>query len=82
MTKTTLGPTFETLQRLAKTATDEVRADAAKDGSLLPVWRDGRVVLMDPASGLVVAAAAHADLAKLKAQLRVSKPRSRQLADG
>lgn len=82
MTKTTFDPSFESLQKLAEAATIEVRAEASRDGSLLPVWRDGRVMLLDPVSGSVIGPAAHEDLTRLKSQLRVLKPRIRQPVRG
>jgi hypothetical protein len=39
---------IEALRSVAARATDDVRADAIRTGTLLPIWRDGRVVHVDP----------------------------------
>lgn len=49
-------PTFKALEQLAKAATDEVRADAERAGTLLPAWRNGEVVFVDPVTGALTAA--------------------------
>ena len=46
---------FDTLAKLAKLATGDVRRDASARGILLPVWRDGKVVYEDPRTGQVYA---------------------------
>jgi hypothetical protein len=47
-------PDADTLARIAKSATAQVWAAAAAAGDLLPVWRDNRVVYVDPVTGQVV----------------------------
>jgi hypothetical protein len=47
-------PDADTLARIAKSATAEVRAAAAAAGELLPVWRNNRVVFVDPVTGQIV----------------------------
>ena len=39
---------LEALTLIAKSATDSVRADSARKGELLPIWLDGRVVIVAP----------------------------------
>ena len=46
---------FDTLAKLAKLATADVRRDASARGILLPVWRDGKVAYEDPRTGQVYA---------------------------
>jgi hypothetical protein len=46
-------PDADALARFAESATAEVRAAAKAAGQLLPVWRDNRVVYVDPVTGKV-----------------------------
>jgi hypothetical protein len=43
-------PTIEALNTMAKATNDAVRQEAIERGELLPVWKDGRVVLVWPAA--------------------------------
>ena len=43
-------PTIDELNVMAKATNDAVRQEAIKHGELLPVWKDGRVVLVWPAA--------------------------------
>ncbi|MCH8240007.1 MAG: hypothetical protein IIB62_08155 [Proteobacteria bacterium] len=45
---------FRKLSSLAKAASDDVRQKAIEAGTALPVWRDGRVVYIDPKDGSVI----------------------------
>ena len=42
---------FAALAKLASAATAGVRAQAIQSGTLLPVWKDGEVVMADPVTG-------------------------------
>jgi hypothetical protein len=56
-------PDADDLARIAAAATDEVRAAAKAAGQLLPVWRDNRVVFVDPTTGEVVETQQRSDAA-------------------
>jgi hypothetical protein len=42
------APTIEALNAMAKATNDAVRQEAIERGELLPIWKDGRVVLVWP----------------------------------
>ncbi len=42
---------FAALAKLAEAATDAVRANAMLSGSMLPIWKDGEVAMVDPLTG-------------------------------
>ncbi len=48
-------PNADELARIAECATAKVHDAARAAGQLLPVWRDNRVVFVDPLTGEVVA---------------------------
>ncbi len=58
MTKTAHELDFDALAKLAKAATEGVRADAARVSVALPVWRDGAVAYQDAGTGAVSSAPA------------------------
>lgn len=41
----------EELAKIAADTTNAVRADALREGTLLPIWRNGRVVYVHPDTG-------------------------------
>lgn len=53
MAKTAEDLDFDTLAKIAKAATDDVRADAIRRDVMLPVWRDGKVVYEGPSTGAI-----------------------------
>ncbi len=42
---------FAALAKLAEAATDGVREEAMQSGTMLPVWKHGEVVMVDPLTG-------------------------------
>ena len=42
---------FAALAKLAEAATDGVRGDAMQSGAMLPIWKDGDLVMVDPLTG-------------------------------
>jgi len=65
---------FDELNRLAAAATDDVRAQAVKSETLLPVWKDDRVMYEHPTNGSTTTA--EDGLKKLMADLGATTAKS------
>ena len=61
---------FDELSRIAVAATEQVRSDAERAGTLLPVWKNDRVVYEAPQGG--TGKRHEDDLKKLLAELRTA----------
>jgi hypothetical protein len=61
----------EDLARFAAESTEAVRLEAERNGSLLPIWQDGRVVYVNPVTGK--GTKRDDDLTALLAELGVKK---------